>query len=416
MSLPKHIWENVPDITQYENKNPVGSGPFVFVEHEPQKYYKLRANEKYHLGRPLVDEILLIIMSDPEAMLLAFSKGEIDVTTWSIPYASINSVENIPSVKLHRAVEVGAHFAFLNCQRYPLNETLFRRALYHLINVSEVVKTVFLGYAIPGALGFIPPHIVPWHNMDLPPKEEKYVFSLDKARDMLSELGIIDVNNDGWREMSNGMELKLTIYSYTGDPSLIRIAEILVNNLRKVGVRAEHRSLELTTLLNNLITGDFDIVVILGGDIEPDILYDFIHSNGGFNFGKCSFPDLDALLEKQRFEIDVEKRKKTLREIQEKIAYYVPLLVIAHQEFVFAYRTDNFDGWVVGPVLRPDNYFSFMNVYNVKLVKTTPYPIAISTTPVTSPTPHDMYLLIVIGIVLVAVIVLVLYLTRGNRR
>ncbi|MEM4487005.1 MAG: ABC transporter substrate-binding protein [Zestosphaera sp.] len=419
--LPKHIWEGLDNVVMYKNERPVGSGPFVFVEHEPQRYYKLSANVKYHLGRPLIDELLFIVMSDPDSMLLAFSKGEIDAVTWSIPYASVDKFKDAPNVKLHKATEAGAHFMFFNCGKYPMNETLFRRAMYHLINVSEVVEAVFSGNALPGSLGFIPPNMKPWSNPDLPPKEKLYPYSVETAKKLLDELGLKDRNGDGWRETASGDKLEVTIYSFAGDPMVVRTAEMLSQGLREAGVSVKHQSVEITTLLSKLVTGDFDMVAILGGDIEPDIVYDFFHSSGGFNFGRCSFPDLDALIEKQRFTVDVDERISALWGVQRKLAEHLPVLVLAHQEFVFTYRTDNFDGWVVGPFLRPDNFFAFMNLYSVKLVKTptptTTKPTTPTTTSVASLTEPPKtgvdYSLVLVGVAVVAlVVVIALYMLR----
>lgn len=278
---------------------------------------------------------------------------------------------------------------YFNCQRYPTSETLFRRAVHHLINVTEVVNVIYQGYALPGSLGRIPPNLSPWANPNLPPKEVEYPFSLEKAKQLLDQLGLKDVDGDGWREKPNGEKLKLTIYSPNYDPLRVRWADMIAENLKKVGINVEHVPLEWTTLVNKLTSGDFDMLVIGGvGDLDPDILYDIFHTKGGWNNGKCSFPDLDPLLEKQRFETNVTKRIEIVWEIQNKLAEYVPLLNTVHQQFIFAYRVDNFDGWVLGPFLSPDNFFTYMNIYNVKLVRTpTPTPTTPTPTPTTSPKP-----------------------------
>lgn len=385
--LPKHIWSNIGNVIEYKNENPIGSGPFVYVEHVPQQYHRLKANENYHLGRPLIEGVIFPIISDPDAMLLAFSKGEIDAVTWSIPYASIDRVLAIPHAKLHAVSETGARFMYFNCQRYPTSETKFRQAVHHLINITEVVEVIYLGYALPGSLGRLPQTLQPWANPNLPPKEKLYPFSLERAAKLLDELGLKDVDGDGWRETPAGEKLKLTIYSPVYDPLRVRWADILTLNLRAIGINIEHQPLEWTTLVSKLTSRDFDMLVIGGiGDLDPDILYDLFHTNGGWNMGKCSFPDLDELLERQRYATNINERIAIVWRIQEKLAEYVPLLNAVHQQFIFAYRTDSFDGWMVGPFTSPDNFFSYMNLYSVKLAKP-PVPTPTSTPPPLTPTP-----------------------------
>jgi peptide/nickel transport system substrate-binding protein len=385
--VPKHLWQeiNETEIIKFKNENPVGSGPFIYVEHKPQQYYKLKANPNYHLGRPLVDEVVFPIISNPEAMLLAFQKGEVDVMTWSIPYASIPKVKNLPGVKLHPVLEYGARFVYFNCQRWPMNETKFRQAVHHLINLTYVVKVIYQGYALPGSLGRLPPTLKPWANPNVPPKEEKYPFSLEAAAKLLDEIGFRDVDGDGIREDPSGKDITIYIYSPAYDPLRVRWGEIIANNLKKVGVQVKYQPLEWTTLVNKLTSGDYDMLVIGGlGDLDPDILYDIFHSKGGWNMGKCSFPELDKLLEEQRFTVDIEKRKEIVWKIQEMLSELVPLLNAVHQQFVFAYRVDRFEGWVVGPFMSPDNFFSYMNIYSVEINK--PPKTVAKTTTTTMPT------------------------------
>lgn len=444
--LPKHIWKDVKpsELAQYKNEPPIGSGPFIFAEHKPQQYYKLVANQKYHLGRPYIDTLLYPIISNADAMLLALKNNEVDVVTWSIPYQTIPQLVTEPNIKLHNVTETGARYAYFNCQRWPMNEVKFRQAVHYAINITEVVNIVYQGYALPGSLGRLPPVLSPWYNENLPPKEKKYPFSLSKAAQLLNELGLIDRNGDGWRDYPNGTTFTLTIYSPSYDPLRVRWGEILSNNLKEIGVKVNYQPLEWTALVNKLNSGDFDILIIGGvGSLDPDILRDIFHTKGFWNNGHCTIPGLDALLEKQANTTDIEARKALVWKIQEILAENVPLLNTVHQQFVFAYRDDTWKGWVLDPLASPDNWFSLMSLYNVKL-QTAPtttitihpttqqsattsvtLPTTIATTPITSPTVTTSttppsgadYTLIAVGAVAVIVIVAIaLVIMRTTRK
>lgn len=45
--LPKHIWQNVANVTAYPNDHPIGTGPFKFVSWEPNSFVQLDANPDY---------------------------------------------------------------------------------------------------------------------------------------------------------------------------------------------------------------------------------------------------------------------------------------------------------------------------------------------------------------------------------
>lgn len=370
--VPEHIWKNIDktEIIQYKNEHPIGSGPFIFVEHKPQQYYKLKVNTNYHLGRPLIDEIIMPIISNPDAMLLAFKKGEVDVMTWSIPYSSIPQVEEIPDAHLHAVTEFGARFMYFNCQRWPTSEVKFRQAVHHAINQTEVVKIVYQGHALPGSLGRIPPTLTKWYNPNLPSKEEKYPYDLKKAAQLLDEIGFKDVDGDGWREAPDGSDVTLTLYSPSYDPLRVRWGQMIADNLKKIGVNVKYQPLEWTTLSNYLDSGNFDMLIIGGiGSLDPDILRMLFHSKGGWNNGHCVIPGLDELLDKQKSIVDYEERKKIIYEVQEILAENVPLLNMVHQQFIYAYSTKNWDGWTMSDITGPDNWFSIMNLYNKEINK-----------------------------------------------
>jgi len=442
--VPKHLWETFgirtsSDMANFGNPVPIGSGPFVLAERKLQQYTKLVANPNYHLGRPLIDEIVFPVISNPEAMLLAFQKGEIDVMTWSIPYASIDKVKNIPNVVLHAVTELGARFMYFNCQRWPMSDVNFRKAVHHVIDLNYVAATIYQGYALPGAPGRLPPFLTPWYNNKIPDKETLYPFDLRKASELLDKIGFIDRDGDGWRDAPDGKRIKLIIYSPVYDPLRVRWGDILADNLKKIGVNVEHRPLEWTALVAQLKSGDWDMLIIGGlGSLDPDLLYDIFHSKGSWNMGRCTIPGLDELLEKQRFETDVTKRIELIHRIQEIIAENVPLLNAVHQQFVFAYRVDRFRGWVTGPVLSPDNWFSYMNLYSVELSKppaevvTTPpkteiapiftpttqpptitTPLTLATSPVAGAERTWMTIIALLAVVVVAIVVVML-LRRGK--
>ncbi|WP_440059339.1 ABC transporter substrate-binding protein [Thermogladius sp. 4427co] len=392
--VPEHIWSKIPpsQVPTYKNEPPIGSGPFIFREHVPQQYYLLVANPKYHLGRPYIDTYVLPIIPNPDAMLLALKRGDVDDVTWSVPYASIPDLLSDPNIRIWNVTELGSRFMYFNCMRYPMNETLFRQAVHYAINLTEVVNLIYQGYALPGSLGKLPPTLTPWADPNLPPKEVKYPFNLTKAAELLDQLGLKDYNGDGWRDFPNGTTIKLTIYSPAYDPLRVRVGEILAANLRKIGLNVQHQPLEWTTLVSKLLSGDYDMLIIGGlGSTDPDILRQLFASNGTWNMGHCVIPGLDPLLQQQAVTPDIEARKKLVWRIQEILADYVPLLNFVHQEFVFAYRVDRWAGWVLSPILTPDNWFSLLSLYNIQAQQykpSVPVVVTYTTTPaLTTTTP-----------------------------
>ncbi|MFD3400669.1 ABC transporter substrate-binding protein [Kribbella sp. NPDC058693] len=79
--MPKHVWEKVKDISEYDAEvyPTVGSGPYVAVEHKKDQFVRLEANPQYWRGRPKVDELQVIFYDNPAASIVGLKKGDIDL-------------------------------------------------------------------------------------------------------------------------------------------------------------------------------------------------------------------------------------------------------------------------------------------------------------------------------------------------
>jgi peptide/nickel transport system substrate-binding protein len=311
-------------------------------------------------------------------MLLALMSGQIDAMTWTIPYATVENMKKVPSPAIHivELVETGARYLIFQCKHYPTNQTWFRQVVAYILNVTDVVKTVYLGYADEGNMGRVSPALTKWYNPDTT-YSKMYPYNLTKAAQLLDEHNFKDIDGDGWREDDQGNKLVLTLYSPSYDPQRVRWGEMIKDGLANVGIQVDYHPLEWTMLVNYLNSGTFDMLIIGGvGSLDPDLLYSLYHSEGGWNINNANYanPDLDKLLEQQRATTDEEERIALIKQIQVEIAKEIPLLNVVHQHFIYAYRDDKIAGWITSPFLGPDNFFSFMNIYDVALSQQQPPP------------------------------------------
>ena len=60
-------------------KRPIGTGPFMFVEYQPQQFVKLAANKDYFRGAPKLEEITYRYIPSDATRDLAFQSGEVDM-------------------------------------------------------------------------------------------------------------------------------------------------------------------------------------------------------------------------------------------------------------------------------------------------------------------------------------------------
>ena len=98
--LPEHIWKDIDAkavATFANDKTPVGSGPFRLVEARTGQFYRFAANKSYWAGAPKIDELVLRIFADDEAMVAGAQQGEIDMVQ-DISPATFESLKNEPGI------------------------------------------------------------------------------------------------------------------------------------------------------------------------------------------------------------------------------------------------------------------------------------------------------------------------------
>ena len=97
--LPKHIWEkqDAKAITKYDALDGVGSGPFTLEKFEKGQFARFKANPNYYGGKPAVDRVVLRNFDNPDAMVAALKRGEID------------AAEDVPGTRVPPAREGPEH-------------------------------------------------------------------------------------------------------------------------------------------------------------------------------------------------------------------------------------------------------------------------------------------------------------------
>lgn len=97
--LPKHIWEkqDAKAITKYAALDGVGSGPFTLEKFEKGQFARFKANPYYYGGKPAVDRVVLRDFDNPDAMVAALKRGEIDAAE-DIPGTAFHQLQKDPSV------------------------------------------------------------------------------------------------------------------------------------------------------------------------------------------------------------------------------------------------------------------------------------------------------------------------------
>ncbi|HEU5139130.1 MAG TPA: peptide-binding protein, partial [Bacillales bacterium] len=340
--LPKHLLKDVPikdmEKAEFNTSNPVGTGPYKFVEWKKGQYVKVKANENYFAGRPHIDTITVKAVSDANSRMAQFQAGQINFMWGETTQAkTINALEDQGKAKVKRTLGLNYDYIGWN-QKNPLFQSkTVRQALTHAINRKGILKAAVNG---EGKIANTPGSpLQKWsYNPDVP----VFAYNPEKAKKMLASEGWKDHNGDGTID-KNGKEFKFTILSNKGNQRRKTIGEIVQQNLKKVGIDAQPKLMEWSAELEkiNPPNWDYDAVILgwaLGADPDPKQIFSATEIKKGLNFVWYK-PDqkIEKLMQENSKVTDREKRGEMIKEIQAAIAEDQPYTFLYYKNNIMVY-------------------------------------------------------------------------------
>jgi peptide/nickel transport system substrate-binding protein len=202
-----------------------------------------------------------------------------------------------------------------------------RQAFAYAINKPELIEGVVMGLAREATGPYRPGT---WAYTD---KVKRYPYDPAKARQLLAAAGWTDKNGDGILRNKDGQPFSFTIRTNQGNEERKKLAELIQQRLKEIGVQTDIQTIEWAALLKEYIKQKRFEAIILGWGtgIDPD-QYAIWHSSqmGPDQLNQISYanPEVDALLEKGRTSCNQKDRVATYHRIQEILAEDQPLIFL----------------------------------------------------------------------------------------
>ncbi len=150
--LPKHIWEKIPEGVglknpgDFQNPNPVGSGPFIFGHWRKGQEVYLKAN-KEHFAAPAVDDVYFVVIPSVEGIAGALERGEVDLNQVTLTPAPADRLQELPFMQVAYLPSHQVYEARPNIDMKPFDDVNFRKAIYHALDRRPFVN-YFAGKAV----------------------------------------------------------------------------------------------------------------------------------------------------------------------------------------------------------------------------------------------------------------------------
>jgi ABC-type transport system substrate-binding protein len=310
-------------------RNPVGTGPFKFVEFKPGESIEYAANEAYHLGAPTIKQLFIPIIKDDIAGGQALAAGEVD-WKYSLTGPTYEEIKADPALKFVEYPDFGFFALYFN--QHPDANALFadknlRQAVSYCFDKEATADAATNGQGV-AIYSEIPPASWAYPTTGL----NTYPMDQAKAKELIESSGWT-LGADQIYEKA-GQKLSTVVAVRAERPDRSKWMQLVGDQVRQCGIDLQFKEIDFAAILNMLDvyphvnaaapeTGKpFD--AYFGGfstsyDPDPFSLY---HSSecstaerpSTFNYICYSNPEVDALIDKGLVTFDQAERAAIYQE------------------------------------------------------------------------------------------------------
>ena len=303
---PRRATEALDPPTMTSFMSVVGTGPFKGGPVTRGSRYVLDRNDDYYIPQlPYLDRVEFLVMPEPAVRMAAMRAHEIDVIA-IITEAEARSLESAFAgrITVHRTPSAGGNTVQMNLRAAPFDDPRVRRAVNLSISREDANRVLGPGFA--GAV--------------LPPGGP---LALSQSAVLaLPGYGDVDANRAAARVLLDEAGFpdgfKTTIHT-RANPFFQTLSDFVAGQLATIGIQAKVVPVEAVSYQEMIMAGEFEMIGHSHSFSldDPDAVLPSHYSCGGAeNYPGLCDPALDELIARQSRELDPEKRRTLLNEIE----------------------------------------------------------------------------------------------------
>ena len=274
--------------------NPVGTGPFKFIQWDRNDKIVLAANTEHWAGRPALDRLIFRSIPDNAVRLVELQKGNLHAMEFPNP-DEIPLIQGDPSLDLLMQPSLNIGYLAMNMEKPPFDNLKVRLAINHAINKTDIVEHLYQGLGIP-AKNPIPPSL--WSYDD---SIEDYPYDPELAKQLLAEAGY----PDGFQTTLWALPVPRPYI-----PDGMALATVLQSELQNIGIDAKIVTYDWATYLEKTANGEHDMAMLgwIADTADPDNFFYLLSipaaEKPAYNISFYRNDELQDILERARMITD----------------------------------------------------------------------------------------------------------------
>lgn len=287
-------------------RNPVGSGPYEFVEIMGGQSLQMKAvKDHWRIGDPAFENLWFLVVPEEETSIAMLLRGDADL----IPVSRQNMVrlqdEGLPVVVQEGAGAINFFLEDQYADGVAVGNPLVREALNLAVDRQALVDGLFEGLGKP--IGTYYTHTAVLEQLGYDWEADLYPHDPERARELLAEAGYGD-----------GLDLDVYMYAWTGLPESADTTQAIAGMWNEIGVRTNLIPTEYAVVRAAMLRGDIPgSTGLFPAPVRPwqgtvGSYVTFMHSDGAFSH--VAIPELDKLLETASSAIDPAEAQAALKD------------------------------------------------------------------------------------------------------
>ena len=335
--LPKHAWSHLPLSRWHEDldwfvEHLVVSGPYQLESWDRGQQVVLTRNPRYlDPDLPRIDRLVFKQVPEERNQIGQLLSGQLDFVL-NVPLE--DTAQSSGSKDIVFKPYPGGQYNFI-CWNLlnPLFGTVStRQALTMAIDRRAIIDAALFGR---GKLSVSPILSTVWaHNREL----EAWPYDPKRALALLAQEGWIDTDGDGVLDR-RGQPFAFELLTNAGSRPRVDATVMIQEQLRRVGIDVEVRTLDFNTLSDLVYGHQFD-AFLLGWSVDTSLdQASIFHSRSienASNLGSYSNAELDRLIDLSNSDLDTTDRAEVLARIQE--------IIHDEQPYTFLWESERLAG------------------------------------------------------------------------